>query len=451
MPGLTLAGFEIATLADLRDQINAAWLLAFGSSMDVSDRSPDGQLIGIVAERFALLWELGEAINSSQDPNKAAGAALDAICALTGTRRRLASFSAVTVTLTGTPTTPVAAGSLISTVSTGRQFQTLELATIAAAAAWAGSTTYAAGAAVTNASSVYRCSIAGTSAASGGPTTDATEITDGTVRWRFLGEGAGFVEVLTRATVTGPVVAVSGDLRTIDTPAGGWLSAINELDATVGRNAMTNAELRVLREFELAQPGTGPKDAIRAALLDPANVPNVLAATVFHNTSDVIDADGMPPHSVEALVQGGEDQAIWNTLLANVVGGIKTHGTEVGAAIDSSGTSHVVKFSRSEDLLIFVAATITKDPSTYPADGDDQVKLAIATWGNAQANGRDVVASAVSARVFDVPGLIKVSSLLISAFPITTPVSSADIPVSLRQRAVFDTSRTNVSSANGVP
>lgn len=59
---------------------------------------------------------------------------------------------------------------------------------IACGSAWAGSTTYAVGYRCYNGSPsrVYECIAAGASAASGGPTTTSTAITDGGVTWRYL-------------------------------------------------------------------------------------------------------------------------------------------------------------------------------------------------------------------------------------------------------------------------
>ncbi len=452
MPGLDETGLSIATLAELRAQINEALQNAFGISIDVSDRSIEGQVIGILSERLSVIWELVELVNSSQDPDKAVGAALEALCLLTGTFRRPATFSTVTLTLTGTPTTPVPTGSLVSTTSTAKQFETTQDGEITALDAWVDATIYVIGNRVTNAGNAYVCIEDGFSAGSGGPDTQDDDITDNTVHWRFMGTGTGAVDVTSQATVTGPVVAVSGDITTIDTPVGGWDSVINLLDAVVGEDIMTDAELRVLREIELAEPGTGTLNAIRAALIE---VPDVTAVTVFMNVSDTTTDGtgglpaGMPPHSVEALITGGDDQDIWDALLANVAAGIQTTGGEVGIATDSQGTEHEEKFARPEELLVYIDITLTKDPENYPDDGDDQVKLAIVTWGNNQLTGKDIVASGISAQAFSVPGVLDVTATLIDTSP--GPTLSTTIPVSLIQLAVFDTSRIDVHSSDDIP
>jgi hypothetical protein len=453
VPGLTAAGLEIATLADVREEINEKWREFFGASMDVSDRSPDGHVIGIVAEVFATLWELLEAVKSARDPNAASGALLRALAALTGTIETPASFSTVTLTLTGTPTTVVAVDSLSSTSSTEQQFRHTEAGTIVAATARATSTAYALGDRRSNSGNIYLVVVAGTSGVGAGPVgddpdPDVTELDGTELEWRFLGEGTGFVDVEARATAVGPIVALAGDIVGRDTPVGGWDGVVNILDATLGRAAMTDAELRVLRVLELGRPGTSPKGAIRAAALD---VTGVTSATVFSNITDVTDADGVPPHSVELLVRGGADQDIWDMLLANVADGIRTHGTEVGTAVDSQGTSHEMKFSRVTEILVYVDVTLVNDPNTYPADGDDQVKAAISTGGNARDDGVNVVSSKLISLIDTVSGVLEIDLPLISADPITVPVATTTIQVSLRERAVFDTTRITVATSNGVP
>jgi hypothetical protein len=350
--------------------------------------------------------------------------------------------------VTGTPTTTVPAGSLIHVTSTGKQFEIFQDVDILALDAWASGTLYSADEPadrVTNNGNAYVCITSGTSAGSGGPTTEDEDITDNAAHWRFMGPGTGAVDVIAQATVTGPVLAASGDLSSIDSQGGGWDGVINLLDATPGRDVMSDADLRILRGIELTAPGTSPQAAIRAALF---NLANVTAVTVFVNNTDETNGDGMPPHSVEALVEGGADQDIWNALLANVAAGIRTWGGEIGTATDAQGTDHEERFSRAELIDIYVDVTVVKDPSTYPTDGDDQIRLAIATWGNGQPDGRDVVASAIVARVFTVNGVLDATVLIDDA---PSPVTGVTIPVNLRQRAVYDTSRIDVASSDGVP
>jgi hypothetical protein len=85
--GLTEDGFVAPTTAVVRESLNVQLRARFGASIDVGDASILGQMTGIVAAAIATLWEKLEAVNASQDPDKATGTGLDALCAITGTFR----------------------------------------------------------------------------------------------------------------------------------------------------------------------------------------------------------------------------------------------------------------------------------------------------------------------------------------------------------------------------
>jgi len=455
--GLTLEGFYPKTLEIIREELDAALRSVFGLSLPLGDKTLLGVINGIMAEQYATLWELAEAVNASQDPDQASGAGLEALALLTGTFRGLSISSTVTLTLTGTPATLVASGSTAATDSTAVSFATNADATIAALTAWTITTAYVAGDRVTNASRAYQCTIAGTSAGAGGPTTTANAIVDGTVTWTYLGDGTGAIDVLALSVDDGPLEGTARDIIVITTPVGGWSSVINLLDAVPGHNADTDEELRLRREDELTAPGTSTADAIRTALLQ---IGTVTSATVFVNDTDVTDVDGVPPHSIEALVRGSgtaeEDQIIWNTLFANVAAGIGTYGPlHQGTVTDSSGVDHTVSFSRPTEITIHIAVTLKYDAATYPTDGDVQVASAIVAYGDSLSIGRDAVATSLGAQAFKIAGVLDVprsgslGGTLIRI--IASPISDATIVITSRQLAVYDTSRVAVISTPATP
>lgn len=450
--GLTPQGFSIPTLEEILQSIKDELVDFFGPSIDL-ENGLLARFIGILAERYSLLWEALEAVYNSQNPDTASGAALAALCLITGTLKLEAIFSTVVLTLTGTPATVVPAAQQVSTKSTNQKFLTAESGTIVAVAAWVGSTLYAEGNRRVNASRVYQALNAGTSAASGGPTTTngLTQV-DGGVTWLCLGDGTGAVDVLGQSVSKGPIIGVSRDITEIDQPYGGWNGVINVLDATVGYDDQSDESLRITREEELSQPGASTADAIRAALLF---LTGVVSVTVFHNDTDVVDADGLGPHTVEALVSGGDSATIGATLLAQVAAGINTDGNVTTNPVDSQGVAHVIKFSRPDLINIGVAVTLTKDPAEYPSDGDAQVKAAIVKFGNAQKAGKNAVASAIAAQCFKVAGVLDVTVCNISsvAAPATPPGPStnATIAIALRELATYDTSFITVTSSDATP
>lgn len=453
--GLTTDGLIVKTLAVIREELSDRLKAKFGVSVKSdSDRAILGQMVAIISEAAALVWEQLETVNSSMDPDKASGAALDALCTLTGTFRPPAEFSTVTLTLTGMTGEVVPEGSQAETESTGVRFETMEDATFAAATAWTALTGYSIGDIVTNGGNIYYCTDAGTSAGAGGPTGTSDTITDATVEWAWLGAGDGYVDVVAQALETGALTAIAGDLNTITTPVFGWEGCVNILDATEGRDLASDEELRMIREAELAGIGNTPIDALRADLLGLSD--DIVAVTVFVNNTDTTNSDGMPPHSVECLIRpkdpapAGFDQMIYDALLQNVAAGILTHGTWTpGTAVDEQGTEHTMMYSRPEEIEIYVIVDVTVDEDEYPTDGDDLIKQAIADWGDLQATGKNAVASGVSAQAFTIDGVIDVTSVKIGTAP--TPTLSVTIPISLRQLAVFDTSRITVNSTPGTP
>lgn len=443
--GLLSTGFNPATADEVIEAIKQGLRDRFGASLPVDDSTFEGALASLVGMQIGAVWEASEALAGAMDPDAASAALLDALCAITGTTRDDETNSTAVLTLTGTTGTIVTGGSRVALDSDDEvEFATDEDATLSALTAWVNTTAYVVGDRRTNSSRAYVCITAGTSAGSGGPTTTAADITDGTVHWRYVGEGTAAVDVDATADETGPVVATSGDLSVIVTPISGWSSAINLLDADLGRDDETDASLRVKREQELSGGGASTPDAIRAAVLD---VDGVTICTVFYNDTDTTDADGIPPHAVEVLVVGGEDQDIWNALGASVAAGIGMHGDEVGTWTDSEGVSHAAAFSRPEERTIYVDVVLTKVAATY--GGDDAVKQAIVTLGDALGIGYDVSAYRIGVFVATVAGVFEVTDVDIGVT--AAPTTGITVTVTNRQIAVFDTSRITVASSDTIP
>jgi uncharacterized phage protein gp47/JayE len=461
--GLTPTGFVAKTTDVVRQQVDASAIASFGASWDTSDASVYGEMAGIFCAAAGDAWGAAQGASACFDPDASTGAALDGVAALTGTFREPPKSSVVTLTLTGTPTTTVDAGSLVAATSTGAQFGTSANAIIASVAAWGASTGYTAGASgspgagsrVTNGGNVYLCIVSGTSAGSGGPTGTGSSIVDGGVTWQWLGAGTGAVDAVAASVDQGAIVGASGDITTIATPVGGWSNVVNLLDATLGAAVQTDASLRATRTAELSSSGAGTPDAIRAAVL---KVSGVTTCTVFNNatsSSVTMDGDTMPPNSMEALVQGGADADIAAALFAEWPGGIAYAGTTSVTVTDSQGQPQVVQFSRPTTTPIYVTISVTVDATQFSSGGTTAIAEAIADWGNGLAVGRDAVAAALGAQAFTVPGVLDVprsgslGGTLIDTS--ASPSSDATVVIGSRHLATYDTSRIVVNVTDGSP
>jgi uncharacterized phage protein gp47/JayE len=447
--GLLPTGFVPKTVNDVVADLQQAFQNAFGKNILLSPQSRNGQIIGIFADRFAELWNLAQAVNASQQPDNSTGVSFDSLCGLTGTKRQNPLSSTVTGTLTGTPATVLLTGKQASVVGTGVKFQTLADATLAAVTVWAAYTAVL-GDRRTNVGNVYQCTTPGNSVT--GPVGTGSGIADGgAARWLYLGAGTAAVDVAMGSVDPGAKVATSGSLTTIETPFAGWSGVINVLDAVLGRDVEQDGALRTRREGELRGAGNSAVDAIRSKLI---KVAGVTTAFVFDNPLDVVDPNGMPPHSVEALVVGGLNQDILNAVWAATSGGIQTTGNQTGSVTDTQGFAHTVKYSRPAAQNVYVIVNVIYDASKFPVNGATLIQNQIAlTYGGKILPDYDVVASAIGGQVFMtpgiLPGLLDVTSVLIGLAP--TPTLSVTIPISSRQIAAFDTSRITVNLTPGIP
>lgn len=141
--GLSAAGFGVKQQQTIISELQTALQSALGANINLSSAAVFGQLIGIFSEREALIWQLAEAVYSSQYPSGAEGTSVDNILALNNLRRLGATPTKTSPTNTlgvpgllakGTAGTVIPAGSIISVSGNPLvQFTTDAAMTIAAA------------------------------------------------------------------------------------------------------------------------------------------------------------------------------------------------------------------------------------------------------------------------------------------------------------------------------
>lgn len=461
--GLVPTGLLVPSRDTIRADFNADFRGKRGASLDLSDDDPLGQFVGLLCDRLHLLWLVMLVLYKSADRDAASDAALEALCMLTGTLRDEPLPSTVELVLGGVPGTVVPAKSGIKTASTGVRFTLDAAATIVAVDAWALDTTYAVGDRVHSAGVLFECRTAGDSANGGdGPGFDLgaatvvpgepANLADGTVVWWLIGVGTGAVDAAASSVDTGPIVAAATDLNVIDNPFGGWSSALNIAAAELGRNLAEDPELRQDADADVFRPGSGHPDAIRQELL---RLPGVETASVFFNPDSAPTAIGVPAHSVECLVAGGDDAAIAGVVFRSVRAGIGTFGNTTVAVKDSEGTAHDVQFSRPVDELVHVeidlekvaVADATPECPAYPADGDDQVIDVVVAQGNTLRHGGNVYGGKLGAAAEGITGVLGVTEVRIGLAP--NPGGTSPISIGVRSRARFAAVRVAVTAVDG--
>ncbi len=396
--GLTPAGFQAKTLLDILGEVQASELSRIDPGLDFSTARALGQFNGIFSEREAFLWELLRVVAASNDPDAAEGYLLEALSALTGTKRRGATRSLVscTVNLDGGVTLPQYSVANVLGQPTQR----------------------------------FR------SQASFGPTP--------------AGPAANY-SVLFEGESTGPVAANAGTLTKKVTAIGGWNSITNPLDAVLGIVQDTDTTLRIRRKLELQSPGGGTLDSLRS---DLERLGGVEAVTIYENTQDVT-VPPMPPHTIEAVVFDGVVPATPSDMIAQLLwdnkpAGATFIGSTQGNAIDKKGVTRVVKFTRPTVLPVYLVFGVATQ-GTLPSGAADLIKDQIVVDGNATLllPGSTVYALSLRSGVLDYAedlgySWIKdVPTLTLGLAP--APVGTANLVSGDRQIPRLDTTRTTVN------
>lgn len=488
--GVTEQGFNRKRLSDIKKEIEDVLKAKLGASMNLIAPSVFSTLVGIQAEREALIWELAEDVYNSSYPDTAEGVSLDNAVALSGISRLGATKSTMAIIyLFGTPGTLVPANTVLSvegnsdarfltdansTLIAGTDevqrilfndtpdagafelsFKGIETAPIpytANAAAVQAALRLIAGLEDVEVSGDFATGfyITFTGASCGLRPQPMLIALNNTLTLSTVPISIGITETtpgVAQGTVTataetaGPVQAPAGTLTVIETPVSGLDTVLNLEDAVVGRAVESDLELRQRRDESLQVAGAATVEAITSRLRNLQGVQSVL---VIENDTDVTDGDGRPPHSFEAIVLGGEDADIAEEIWESKAAGIATYGDETETITDSMGIPHDIKFSRPTPILIYIEVDILTN-SLYPVGGEDLVKQRLVDTGNVAFSGGKMVVPipTLIAALAQIPGIID-AEIRVGTAP--NPTTDANIPIGLGATAVFDTSRVVVGS-----
>lgn len=385
MTAVTPQGFIRTRLADRLQQLKDRVVGIFGSDINLDADSMDGQTLGIFAEAVGEIDQLAEDTYQSFDPNQVTGLRQAALGKLNGLQKQAATHTTVEVLLGGSQGTLIPAGSVVKSSVDGTRFATGSDATIPA---------------------------------------------------------AGTIAVTVTAVDAGAITADPDTVVGIDTPIFGWQSVTNPAAAIPGRDAETDEAFRIRRAQSTSNTGQAVLDAMYGAL---ANLIGVVQCRVFENDKDVIDPDtGLPPHSIEAVVRGGDDQEIAQTLWAKKGVGPTLIGNTTATITDSQGMARTMTFQRPAQVPIYIVVNVTRDPG-YPVDGASRIKAALAAYGSANLGiGDRVIQSRLYGPVNTVPSQ-EVTGLFIGTAP--GPTGTATIVVPFDSIADIDESRIVVNES----
>ncbi|EGN2000922.1 hypothetical protein IR659_001851 [Salmonella enterica] len=228
-----------------------------------------------------------------------------------------------------------------------------------------------------------------------------TTITNGTVKdtnnviWRLPASVVigvdGAVTVTAICSNSGAVAALAGTITTINTPTRGWTSVTNPAAATVGAPAETDAELRIRQGQSVAIPSITSFEGVDGAI---ANIAGVTRHKLYENDTGKTDGNGLPPHSISAIVDGGDVTEIARTIRGNKGQGVRTWGKTSVTVPDRYGNPHIISFSRPTDVPVYGKITL-KVFAGYTSQIGVQIQQAVADYINRLMIGDQVLLSRI--------------------------------------------------------
>ncbi len=316
MTELTQTGFDRTRLIDRIADLEAAARAIFGEDIDLSSDTMDGQHLGLFAEAVAELDELAEMTWLSFDPDLAIGQSLSRLVKFNGIERSQGAYSVVTLTASGTAGVLIPEDSAVSNATGTATFYTLS---------------------------------------------DARIGSDGSVD----------IEAATKDL--GAFYSSAGTLTVIDNPLFGWSSVTNNQAVSIGKDKETDRQLRIRRRASVSKGNRNMLSALKAALL---NLAGVIDVSALENVTPETDERGLPPHSIHAVVLGGDASEIADTIWISKTGGSLTAGKESVIITDELQGQQVVRFSRPENVEVSLKIYVTiKSGWTY--NSVNEIKKAI--------------------------------------------------------------------------
>ena len=384
-------GLSLKTLPTIVADLVAALQGIYGADINVDPDTPDGQAINIFAQSAIDLREVLADIYSGLDPDQAAGVILDQRVAYNGIIRTAGSFTIVpvditvdrTVSLVGLDADPttinIPAGVFTIKDNAGTQYVLLSSVTINA----------------------------------------------GLHSLDFRAVDIGAVSI-TVGTIIAPVTVVAG-VTLINNPGGASSPGVNE---------ETDAHLRIRREASVANSGSSFLDSIEGNLLA---VPGVTAATVYENTTNATNVDGIPAHSIWAIVEGGTNADIAAELFAKKSAGAGFYGAISVNIVRANGSVYTVLFDRPVDTNLWIEFGLALPGGIIDTASIKALIVSNIIWGL----GQDALADVVTSYVKSLNSGYRITNMLLSSNGITfTEIVSTPSKIN---RFVMSTARIAIS------
>jgi uncharacterized phage protein gp47/JayE len=371
---ISSTGITAPSYNDILLSLQASFRSIYGSDAYLEADSQDGQLLAVFARAINDANMATISVYNAYSPQTAQGVALSNQVKMNGIARLVASASQVNVTITGTVGTVIANGVV---KDTNQNLWNLP-------------------ASVTI-------------------------------------PNAGAITVTATSQVLGAIAAGVNTVNSIMTPILGWQSVTNPTAASPGNPVETDAALRQRQKTSVALPSLTVLAGIVGAVESVAGVSLVQA---YENDTGATDANGLPPHSIALVVQGGDSEDIARAILAKKTPGAYTHGTTSQSILDPVGIPQIIRYF--VPTLKPVVATITIRPiNNYTTVVGGEIKAAVSSYIAGLGIGQDVMLSRLylPAQLNGAPDSMTYEVVGITMAISPNPQTSADLVIAFNELA----------------
>lgn len=242
---------------------------------------------------------------------------------------------------------------------------------------------------------------------------------------------SGSIDVTATAQVQGAIAAPASTINIIDTPILGWQTANNAASALPGAPVETDAALRRRQAASTTLSSRTPPLAISAAL---ANLAGVQRSIVYENNTNAADANGIPAHSIAAVVQGGDLTRIATTIEEKKSPGTGTAGTTTIVVNDPGGLPIAINFYVLAITDIFMTVTI-HPLNGYNSGMNAQIQQALFAFLNSLPIGDSVFYNWLFAPA-TLNGNIAFRVTVLTVGIAANPVGTVDVAVPFNKAAI---------------
>lgn len=303
---ITSTGLQTKTYSELLADFTASLQAIYGADINISQDTPDGQLINIFIQAILDNLDLLTQVYNNFDPDKAFGTTLDQRVAYNGIQRLAGTRTITNISVT------VALGSLTGITLKGVDLNPDDPYTIS-----------------DNAGNEFEL------------ITTQNITANGVYVYDFRAKNIGAVYTIPN-TITNPVTIVLG------------VDAVNNPTTytSLGINEETDAQLKVRRQISVSLSSQGYRSSLLAALL---NINGITGAYVYENNSDSVDVDGTDGHTIWVIASGGTPVEIADAIYRKRNAGCGLRGAQTYAVTQPNGSEFIVRWDNVVTESLFIA------------------------------------------------------------------------------------------------